>query len=199
MPVKVVARQLQDGERFGTAPKSEVCIQRERRFIVKRGVDHRGHRAPALHPAHRIGDESASNSPTTELRIHREPLEVTEDSRLTGQRESADVWTAVDVVHSDNPCSMAWGGVRDVVERPDVVAPRVAERAAVERSDVWQVRGTEPLCFGPLTARGASRRGSQRCLEQGKGVDRPKANFGERGGCCGERYLRGKATGIDDS
>ena len=41
------------------------------------------------------------------------------------------------------------------VSDSDVVAPRVAERAAVERSDVWQVRGTEPLCFGPFDGAGS--------------------------------------------
>jgi len=114
--MKHVTRKLQDGERFGTPSKPHVFIQRERRFIVEAGVNHRNRRAAALHPTQRVSDESATNSPTTQSRIYCEPLEVTEDSRLTGQREAADVRTTVAVVHSDNPCSMARGGVCDVGE-----------------------------------------------------------------------------------
>jgi hypothetical protein len=82
--MKYVTRKLQDGERFGTPSKPHVCIQRERCFVVKTGVNHCNRRAAALHPTQRVSDESTTNSPTTQLRIDCEPLEVAKDSRLTG-------------------------------------------------------------------------------------------------------------------
>jgi hypothetical protein len=63
--MKHVTRKLEDGERFGTPSKPHVCIQRERCFIIKAGVNHRNRCAAALHPTHRVSDESATNSPTT--------------------------------------------------------------------------------------------------------------------------------------